>query len=88
MKNPLIENHDLPPFGAINSEHIVPAVSELIDASELSLQALLKDEANFTWDGLVAKTEELEDRISKAWSPVSHLNAVMNEDALNDYIIL
>ena len=35
-----------------------------------------------TWEGFIEPLEEQDDRLSRVWSPVGHLNGVMNSDAL------
>ncbi len=35
-----------------------------------------------TWDSLIAPLEEVNDRLARIWSPVSHLNSVLNSEAL------
>ena len=37
-----------------------------------------------TWDSLIAPLEEVNDRLSRIWSPVSHLNSVLNSEALRE----
>lgn len=82
MSNPLLETHELPPFSAIQPEHVEPAISQLIDANRNHLQALLSSLQQPTWDNLVAPLEAQGDLLEQAWSPVSHLNAVCNNDML------
>ena len=82
MSNPLLETHELPPFSAIQPEHVEPAISQLIDANRNHLQALLSSLQQPTWDNLVAPLEAQGDLLEQAWSPVSHLNAVCNNDVL------
>ncbi|MCL5801348.1 MAG: oligopeptidase A [Gammaproteobacteria bacterium] len=38
--------------------------------------------AHYTWDNLIQPIEDLEERLEHAWSTVSHLNAVVNSEAL------
>ncbi|MCB1719920.1 MAG: oligopeptidase A, partial [Candidatus Competibacteraceae bacterium] len=46
------------------------------------LETLLQANTQYTWDNLVDPIEAMDDRLNKAFSPVSHLNAVMNNEAL------
>lgn len=82
MSNPLLEVHELPPFSAIRPEHVEPAISQLIDANRKHLQDLLSSLEQPTWDSLVAPLEAQGDLLDQAWAPVSHLNAVCNNEAL------
>src|SRR5690606_22118666 len=81
MSNPLLQKHLLPPFSAIQPEHVEPAIRQLIDDSRAHMQQLLDTLEHPTWDSLVAPLEEQGDLLEQAWSPVSHLNAVCNNDA-------
>ncbi|PCK09378.1 MAG: oligopeptidase A [Alteromonadaceae bacterium] len=92
MTNPLLQDHTLPPFDNIKPADVVPAISELIEKAESHLSALLTEQQSATqktalsseqqWLELIAPIEESDDRIDNAWAPVSHLNAVANNDEL------
>lgn len=84
MPNPLLEHHELPPFSQIKPEHIEPAIRELIDRNREAIDTLLVSISEYTWENFLAPIEELEDELAKAWSPVGHLNGVMNNEALRD----
>jgi oligopeptidase A len=73
----------LPRFNDINVEDIEAAISKHLD-NNLSAIAKLSQQQNPSWDNLVAKLEEYDDALSKAFSPVSHLNSVCNSDELRD----
>ena len=81
MTNPLLHSQDLPPFSAIRAEHIEPAIRQVLDENRAELQRLL-DTKNYTWDSLVVPLEEMQHRLSRTWSPVGHLNGVLNSDEL------
>ncbi|MET4000625.1 oligopeptidase A [Marinobacterium sp. MBR-109] len=80
MSNPLLETHLLPPFSRIKPEHAVPAVDDLLARNRERIAALTADPERNDWS-LVAELEQLNDELAQAWSPVSHLNGVMNSDA-------
>ncbi|UHQ54037.1 M3 family metallopeptidase [Microbulbifer sp. YPW16] len=77
MSNPLSENALLPPFDRLHPEHAEPAIGELIDACREVLREGLRQPG---WDTTLAPLEEAEDRLSRAFSPVSHLNSVLSGD--------
>ncbi|HXY76857.1 MAG TPA: M3 family metallopeptidase [Steroidobacteraceae bacterium] len=81
MRNPLLNHEPLPPFMHIRPEHVEPAVRELLSTNRARLEelALL---AQPTFATVVEPLEELHHRTSRTWSPVSHLNAVLNSEAL------
>jgi len=75
--NPLLTDYQLPPFDRIRPEHAEPAVRALLDGNRRQLAALL-DAGAEGWDGLVAPIERMHHALSRAWSPISHLNNVLN----------
>ena len=83
MDNPLLTNDALPRFSAIRPEHVRPAIETILADNRARLNTLL-DGGPYTWDNLVAPLEEMEERLSRAWSPVSHMNSVVNSDALRE----
>lgn len=87
MSNPLLSFKGLPPFSQIKPEHVEPAIDELLSNNRKLIQDLLKSvsEPNqITWDNYVQPIEEADDRLNRVWSPVSHMNSVVNSDALRD----
>ncbi len=84
MTNPLLETHELPPFSTILPEHVKPAVEAIIKENEASILSLLQEHKNFNWKNLQEPLDKLDDRLSQAWSPVGHMNAVVNSDELRD----
>ncbi|EGU36820.1 oligopeptidase A [Vibrio ichthyoenteri ATCC 700023] len=84
MSNPLLTFTDLPPFSQIKPEHIKPAVEQAISDCREKIEQVLAGNTEPTWDNLVAPIEEVDDRLSRIWSPVSHMNSVMNSEALRE----
>ncbi|MEL0585570.1 MAG: oligopeptidase A [Candidatus Thiodiazotropha sp. (ex. Lucinoma kazani)] len=82
MKNTLLEMHGLPAFSSITPAMIEPAIDQLIQGNRQTVEQLLNTQIDFTWNNLVEPLERIEDRLSRAWSPVSHMNAVVNNDEL------
>ncbi|GAA3543594.1 oligopeptidase A [Zobellella aerophila] len=82
MTNPLLTMDGLPPFSQIQPDHIKPAVEHAIADCKRRIEAVLARDEEFTWDNLVAPLEEVNDHLSRIWSPVGHLNGVLNSDEL------
>ncbi|MGB0834511.1 MAG: oligopeptidase A [Psychrobium sp.] len=80
--NPLFTMTGLPPFSQIKPEHVEPAVTEAIKLCRESIESVLANDAPFTWDNLVAPLEESDDKLNRIFSPVSHLNGVLNSEEL------
>ncbi|MFT2089444.1 oligopeptidase A [Paraglaciecola sp. 2405UD69-4] len=83
MTNPINDLSGLPQFSAIKPEHIQPAIEEAIAACKTKISDLLSQD-NYSWDSLVAPIEEIDDELSRKWSPVSHMNSVVSNDALRE----
>jgi oligopeptidase A len=81
MDNPLLAQEPLPPFPSIRPEHVEPAVRALLSANRTRIGELAALERP-TFATVVEPLEELHHRISRTWSPVSHLNAVLNSEGL------
>jgi len=81
MENPLLGEQPLPQFLQIRPEHVEPAVREVLTQNRARLEALASLPLP-TFATLIEPLEELQHRIARTWSPVSHLNAVLNSDAL------
>ncbi|QOI56901.1 oligopeptidase A [Rouxiella badensis] len=81
-KNPLLEQFDLPPFSAIRPEHIVPAVKAAIDACRAAIEQVVAQSGPYTYESLCQPIAESEDKFSRIWSPVGHLNSVKNSAEL------
>jgi oligopeptidase A len=79
MNNPLLEQHILPPFTAIAPDQVQPALDAILADNRAAISALATTAP--TWASLPALMENLDDRLSQAWSPVAHLNAVVNSPA-------
>ena len=84
MSNPLLDDTDLPRFDAIEPDHVVPAVDALLAQQRAAIDALVSGAATRTWDGVMQPQEDLDDRLSRAWAPVSHLHSVRDTPALRD----
>ncbi len=72
----------LPAFNNISIPDLPAQLEALLDQCRQRVDQLVKQPPPFTWDNLMVPLEELDDRIEKFWSPVSHLNGVMNSDEL------
>ena len=84
MSNPLLSMDGLPPFSQIKPEHVRPAIEQAIADCKARIAEVLKQSEPLTWDSLVAPLEEVDDRLGRVWSPVSHLNSVVNSTELRE----
>ncbi|MDQ6996919.1 MAG: M3 family metallopeptidase [Mariprofundus sp.] len=81
--NPILQGAitDLPLFEDIKPEHVLPALEQaLVEARQTvaGLTALSEP----SWQTLMMPLETLDERLSRIWGPVTHLNAVCDSDEL------
>ena len=84
MSNPLLTFTDLPLFSQIKPEHIQPAVEQAIADCRAKVEEVLASDAAPSWESIIIPLAETDDRLSRIWSPVSHLNSVQNSEALRE----
>ena len=84
MNNPLLEKTELPQFSKIKPEHVESAIDDLLSKARDVVKKSLQKNNDYTWGNLIEPIENIEDKLNKAWSPVSHLNSVVNSDELRD----
>lgn len=76
--------NELPRFRSIDPATIEPAIQSLLEDSRAEVREVLERVGSdgASWDQLVAHLEDIDDRLEKAWAPISHLNAVLSSDDL------
>ena len=84
MSNPLLAMTGLPPFSHIQAQHVEPAIDQVLSDNRALVKKLLAEIKTPTWDNFVQPLEEADDRLSRIWSPVSHMNSVVNSDDLRE----
>lgn len=83
VKNPLLMGQGLPPFGEIKADHVVPAMTQILQEVETELNHL-ENNVIPTWSGLVEPLTKIEERLNWSWSIVSHLMGVKNSPELRE----
>ncbi len=84
MSNPLLEMAGLPPFSRIRPEHAEPAIDQVLAENRQAVARMLAETEHYSWESLVQPLEQLEERLGRVWSPISHMNSVVNTEALRD----
>lgn len=82
--NPLLHLAGLPKFNKIKPEHIIPAIDSLITEGRTLIEQLATDTETPTWKNFALKLEDHSEKLGRAWSQVSHMNAVVNSPELRD----
>jgi len=81
MNNPLLTDDLLPAFHSVRTEHMEAAIDRILSENREQIAQLAQLEAP-DWDTLAQPMQVLEDRLNNAWSVISHLNAVANNEEL------
>lgn len=82
--NPLLDFSGLPRFDEVKAAHVTPAIDRLLDQGRATLEQLASATETPTWENFVRPMEDMEEQISRAWSQVSHMNAVVNSPELRE----
>ena len=82
-KNPLLIGKGLPPFNKIKAEHVVPAMTQILEELDERVSKLEED-VTPTWSGLVEPLTEIEERLNWSWGIVGHLMSVKNSPELRE----
>ncbi|WP_434357784.1 oligopeptidase A [Parasalinivibrio latis] len=84
MSNPLLTFTDLPPFSQIKPEHVKPAVEQVLADCRATVERVVAEAETPSWETICAPLADADDRLGRVWSPVSHMNAVVNSNELRD----
>lgn len=82
--NPLLDFSGLPRFQEITAEHVTPAIDALLNENRTLVEKLATDTQTPDWNNFIAPLDDANERLSRAWGQVGHLNAVMNSPALRE----
>lgn len=82
--NPLLDFSGLPRFAEVKPEHVAPAVEQLLEENRALVARLLTDASTPSWDNFMQPMDDANERLSRAWGQVGHLNAVMNSPELRE----
>lgn len=81
--NPLLDpSGELPAFSAIRPEHVEPAIDRLIANERAGIDEITAAGTPRDFAHVILAQERLDQAMSRAWSPVSHLHSVADSEAL------
>ena len=80
--NPLLDTTGLPRFAEIRPEHVTPAVEVLLRDADAALAQATSDAVPPDYDALSAVFDVANERLSRAWGAVGHLNSVADTPEL------
>ena len=83
MNNPLLDQTGLPAFTQITPDLIQPAIAIILQQNR-DLIKQLENQTEINWENFIQPLELMDERLSKAWSPVRHLNSVKSSEDLRE----
>jgi oligopeptidase A len=84
MTNPLLEERGLPLFSQIEPEHVEAALDQTLQRNRDELAQILGRSSEPDFPSTITPLEEMEDRLHRVWSPVSHLQMVASTDEMRE----
>ena len=78
-----MSNH-LPEFSKVDPSNIQKTIKQLINKNKQLSKSLLSSSSDYNWDNLIHPLSMADDELQKLWSPVSHMNSVVNTPELRD----
>ncbi len=87
--NPLLAETALPLFSAIRPENVLPAIETILADYRARIDALVRSDMprplqSDAFDDVMLELERLEQRLNRAWAPVSHLHSVADTPELRE----
>ncbi|ARU32667.1 oligopeptidase A [Sulfuriferula sp. AH1] len=82
--NPLLDFTGLPHYHSIKASDVTSAIDQLLQENSDLIAKLLASEHILSWTTFIQPMEDANERLSRAWGPVSHLNSVMNSPELRE----
>lgn len=76
------QQDQLPLFKQIDPSAVPGLVKERLDQHRKTLNRLLAQPQPYTWKNLMQPLEDMSDALHQFWSPIAHLHAVQETDAL------
>jgi oligopeptidase A len=81
-ENPLLSDAPLPAFSRIGAADVVPAIEAILADYQAGIERLAAAGAPDDFAHVMLEQERLDQRLSRAWAPVSHLHAVADTKEL------
>lgn len=84
MNKALLDISGLPKFSQIKIADIEPAIEEVLKENNNKLDALMNKSETHEWSYLIEVLEQMDNKLSRVWSPVSHMNSVVNTEEIRE----
>jgi len=84
INNPLLVRNQLPLFSQIEPKHISPAIDLILEENKKIILQIENLSEELLWENFIEPLQQCDEKLSRAWSQVNHLNAVVNTQNLRD----
>jgi oligopeptidase A len=74
----------LPSFSAIKPDQVESSITTLLDKNREQLKQILANTGAYTWENLMQPLEDMNNELHNLWSPIAHLHAVKESEALRE----
>ena len=78
----MLNRDGLPLFEQINEKHISPAVNEVLKDNRLIIKEVESNKEDPNWQNFVSPLQKSNEKLSRVWSQINHLNSVVNNEQL------
>ncbi len=85
MNNPLLNFEKFAPYSKIKPQDVLPALDSVLNDNRAKMQALVKENQNYTWENFIEPMIVLNNRLNLVWSPVRNLHSVADSEELREY---
>lgn len=75
-------DQNLPQFNSIDIVNFPEQLNKNLSENKEKITALLKNNTNYNWQNLMRPLEDIDDKLSRLWSPISHMHSVVDSDIL------
>ena len=82
--NPLLDTEGLLRFDAVRPGHVAPAIDALLCQCRETVDRITAADTPATWEDVFDPLDDATERLARAWSAVSHLNAVADTPELRE----
>ena len=80
--NPILNRNSLPLFEQIKVKHISAALNKVLTENRLLIKKIESTKINPNWENFVIPLQKINEKLSRVWSQINHLNSVINSDEL------
>ena len=72
----------MPLFKQIKVEHVSSALNKVLNENKCLVKKIESSKLKPNWENFVSPLQKVNEKLSRVWSQINHLNSVMNSDKL------